>query len=124
MAFAVRRLMGFEEMDDADGATRYARPCRPVKPLEMTWLASARSERQRAQRRWEAWPVRKAEADEVEGEEHALSVLEAEALLSVLDLRRKGSEGTRYVGKRVGGEGSDFRGMLGRVLVRGAGRKL
>lgn len=76
----------------------------------MIWVLSARSERQRAQRRCEAWPERYGWS----GEE-AVSIdasLLVDVVLSVLLLRwRKGREGTRYVGKRVGGDSDDGNGI-------------
>lgn len=57
----------------------------------------------------------------VEAEE-AVEVVEV--LLSVLDLRRrKGREGTRYVGKMVGGEGRETKGMVSAQLVRYESRR-
>ena len=35
-----------------------------------------------------------------------------EVVLSTLDLRRKGSDGTRYVGNRAGGDGSEGNGGI------------
>lgn len=86
------------EMELMEGATRYARPWRPVKPLLMIWELRARSEAQRAQRRWEAWPFRKESVSGglVPVELSSMEFVRAEeALLSVLDFRRNGSDGTR-----------------------------
>jgi hypothetical protein len=84
-------------MELSEGATRYARPWRPVKPLLMIWVLRARSEAQRAQRRCEVWPVRKESGSllmlELELVEDAALV--SLALLTVLERRRKGKDGTR-----------------------------
>jgi hypothetical protein len=66
------------------------------------------------------WPVRYDSSDVVDEAvvlDASLDIDSArtdvvEAVLSTLDLRRKGSDGTRYVGNRAGGDGIDGNGGI------------
>ena len=46
-----------------------------------------------------------------------------DALLSALDFRRNGKDGTRYVGNNAGGEGTDGKGMILRQQSAFAAKK-